>query len=216
MNTTIYHKQSGLSAGEAGFTLIEMLVSIGLFAIVMVVCVGALLSLVGANKKAQALESVMNNLNISLDDMTRSIREGSAYNCGAVGVPLLTGGNNADCSTGNTTFSFAPFGSNTADASKRTVYKYVTSAPGSPCVTTSGVGGCITRSQNAGVYSSITAPEVSITDMQFYVVGSASGGADITQPRVIMTVEGRAGGGMVKDSTTFHLQATALQRVLDL
>ena len=44
---------------QDGFTLIEMLVSIALFAIVMVVCVGALLSLVTANKKAQALESVM-------------------------------------------------------------------------------------------------------------------------------------------------------------
>ena len=68
------------STTRSGFTLIEMLVSIALFAIVMVVCVGALLSLVGANKKAEALESAMNNLNISLDDMVRNAREGTGFN----------------------------------------------------------------------------------------------------------------------------------------
>src|SRR3989344_8697452 len=52
-----------------GFTLVEMIVAIALFSIVMVVSVGALLALVTANRKAQALQSVMNNLNIALDGM---------------------------------------------------------------------------------------------------------------------------------------------------
>src|SRR3989338_2524865 len=50
-----------------GFTLVELIVSIGLFAIVMLISVGALLALTGANRKAQALQSVMNNLNVALD-----------------------------------------------------------------------------------------------------------------------------------------------------
>ena len=67
----------------------------------------------------------------------------------------------------------------------------------------------------------MTAPEVSITSMEFYVVGSTPGcdtvsPCDPIQPRVIITISGTAGGGNVKTSTTFHLQATALQRALDL
>ena len=96
-----------------------MLVSIALFAIVMVVCVGALLSLVGANKKAQALESVMNNLNISLDDMARSIREGTNYDGtgkiynGTVGCTSNSGGGLNDCTGGTQVFKFAPYGVDT-------------------------------------------------------------------------------------------------------
>src|SRR3989338_5238251 len=78
-----------------GFTLVEMIVAIGLFSVVMVVCVGALLSLVNANRKAQALQSVMNNLNIALDGMARSVRMGNTYD-GSTGCVGNTGGAN-DC-----------------------------------------------------------------------------------------------------------------------
>ncbi len=189
-----------------------MLVSIALFAIVMVVCVGALLSLVGANKKAQALESVMNNLNISLDDMVRAIREGTNFN-GSVGCASNTGGGPDDCTGGTQTFSFAPYGIDTTHSYTPTVYEYVMSGS-TNCTTTTGAGGCIMRSENGGPFYPLTAPEVSVTGMEFYVVGTASG--DTIQPRVIITISGTAGGGSVKTSTTFDLQATALQRALGL
>jgi prepilin-type N-terminal cleavage/methylation domain-containing protein len=207
-----YSNKAGFTQTSKGFTLIEMLVSVALFAIVMVVCVGALLSLVGANRKAQALESVMNNLNISLDDMVRAMREGSVYDCGNIGTTPT------DCANGSNTFSFAPYNTDTSKPYQPTVYKYVVSAPNTICVTTTGSGGCIIRSQNGGTtFSSLTAPEVSITSMYFYVVGTASGiSGDNNQPRVIITIVGTAGGGNVKASTTFHLQATAVQRALDL
>ncbi len=198
---------------ETGFTLIEMLVSIALFAIVMVVCVGALLSLVVANKKAQALESVMNNLNISLDDMVRSIRAGSTFNCGSTAVPNL-GVTAADCTAGDTTFSFTPFGKDATVQNQRTVYRYISNCP----TPSGGTVGCIERSLDGGAdYDSLTAPEVSISAMEFYVVGTLAGSAgDHTQPRVIITISGTAGAGNVKTSTTFHLQATAMQRALDI
>ena len=65
-----------------GFTLIEMMVSIALFAIVMVMSMGAILSIVAANKKAQALNSVMTNLNFAVDSMSRDIKTGYNYHCG--------------------------------------------------------------------------------------------------------------------------------------
>ncbi|MEK7093249.1 MAG: type II secretion system protein, partial [Patescibacteria group bacterium] len=93
-----------------GFTLIEMIVSVGLFAVVMIICVAALLSLVDANKKAQAIQSVMNNLNVAVDGMVRSIRMGTNYHCGTdlsvtSGLP-----SSRDCAyPGESFFQFEPF-----------------------------------------------------------------------------------------------------------
>src|SRR3989344_3008012 len=66
---------------ERGFTLVEMIVSVALFAIVMLIAVGALLSVVEANRKAVAMQSVINNLNVAIDGMVRSIRQGQTYLC---------------------------------------------------------------------------------------------------------------------------------------
>ena len=94
--------------GSRGFTLIEMLVSVALFAIVMLIAGSTLLSLVYANRKAQALQSVMNNLNISLDDMVRNVRMGSNYRCGSQ--------EGTDCASGATSSTSRHFG---ADPSNR-------------------------------------------------------------------------------------------------
>ena len=59
-----------------GFTLIEMMVSVALFAIVVMISMTAVLSVVDSTKKAQSLKSVMNNLNFALETMTRSIKTG--------------------------------------------------------------------------------------------------------------------------------------------
>ena len=176
----------------------EMMVSVALFAIVMMVCVEVLLSLVTANRKAQALQSVMNNLNITLDGMVRPIREGSNFHCG--------GGLNTsvqDCPAGNTSFAFEPFGN--TPANQPWVYSF--------SVDGSGVGR-IYKSVNGQAPIAITAPEVNIEDMEFYVVGTARG--DQTQPKVIIVIKGTAGTAGSKAATTFHIQATSVQRVLDL
>ena len=62
-----------------GFTLIEIMVSLAIFAIVVVVATGALLSTIDATKKAQATQTVLTNLNLALEGMTREIRTGSNY-----------------------------------------------------------------------------------------------------------------------------------------
>ena len=187
---------------DAGFTLIEMVVAVGLFAVVMMICVDVLLSLVGANRKAQALQSVMNNLNIALDGMVRSIREGTEYD----GSQLCSGnsGGAKDCTNGGSKFSFEPYGNASSDPPR--VYTF--DEDGSVCGAHR-----ICKSEN-GPPIAITAPEVSVDEMTFYVIGSTSG--DSTQPKVIIVIQGSAGAIGTKARTTFHIQATAVQRVLDL
>lgn len=60
----------------AGFTLIELLVSIGLFSVVVIIVAGAISSVINANKQAQVVTSVVNNLNFTLESMTRAIKTG--------------------------------------------------------------------------------------------------------------------------------------------
>lgn len=190
---------------EKGFTLIEMIVAVALFTVVMVVCVGALLSLVNANRKAQSLQSVMNNLNITLDGMVRSIREGSVYH--GAGGDASCGDTNYttphDCPDGGTVFAFEPYGNTSSD--QPWIYSFA--------VDSSGVGR-IYKSENGGAAVPITAPEVSIQEMEFYVVGTTPG--DATQPKVVIVIKGTAGVAGSNTQTTFQIEATAVQRLLDL
>lgn len=180
---------------EAGFTLVEMIVAVGLFGVVMIVAVTSLLSLIDANRKAQALQSVINNLNIAIDGMSRSIREGSNYRCNAP--------NGGDCTDGSATaLYFEPYGGDRAVQSDDIVYSFHDKR--------------IYKSTIGGTEIPITAPEVEINSMTFYVVGTARGGSDTQQPKVMMIIKGTAGAEKTKTRTTFHVQSTAVQRVLDI
>lgn len=66
---------------KSGFTLIELMVSISLFSAVMVIVIGALLALNNANRRAQAVRAVIDNLNFAMEDVTRSIRTSTAIEC---------------------------------------------------------------------------------------------------------------------------------------
>ncbi len=183
----------------AGFTLVEMIVATALFSVVMLVSVSALLSLVNANRKAQALQSVMNNLNIALDSMVRSARMGSDYD-GSEGCGSADSLNPNDCLVGTATLSFKPFGSTAA----AWIYRLNLSTHR------------IEKSVTGDLFDAfpITAPDVTIDDLKFYVVGTTRG--DVTQPKIVIVVKGSAGAPGSKARTTFHIQSTAVQRILDI
>ena len=184
-----------------GFTLVEMMVAVTLFAVVMVVATGSLLSLVTASRKAQSLHSVMDNLNIALDGMVRNMRMGDTYRCG--GPNPVT----PNCTDGDTSVYFEPFGDSTpGDSSDDWVYWYDEDENGI---------GRLYRSEDGGSNSyAITAAEVDIEEMEFFVIGATEG--DTAQPRVVVVMKGTAGADDVRTRTTFHIQATATQRSLDI
>lgn len=59
-----------------GFTLVEMLVSVAIFSIVVLITLGAILTVLDANRKSRTLTEVMNNLNFSMEMITRSLKTG--------------------------------------------------------------------------------------------------------------------------------------------
>lgn len=64
---------------KKGFTLIEIMVSVAIFAVVVMIAIGSIISILDANRKAQSLNVIMNNLNFSFESMIRDIRTGSNY-----------------------------------------------------------------------------------------------------------------------------------------
>ncbi|KKW46894.1 MAG: hypothetical protein UY97_C0002G0005 [Parcubacteria group bacterium GW2011_GWB1_57_6] len=77
----------------AGYTLIELVVAVGLFALIMTLASGAYLVMIGVNQQSQGIATGINNLSFALETMTRAIRTGTNYSCGG-----------GDC-TGGTNFS---------------------------------------------------------------------------------------------------------------
>ncbi len=182
-----------------GFTLVELMVSLSVFITVMVISMGSILSVVDANRKSQSLRSVMDNLNYTLESMTRNIRFGSAYHCD---ITQGTASSPRDCSGGANSMA-------------------VTSSAGT-LVTYRLNGGRIARATNCvgGVVGCteyyMTGTDVTITAMNFYVSGSGTygGGSNLYQPKAIITISGYVGSKQTSKST-FTIETTVSQRMFD-
>jgi len=79
-----------------GYTLIELIIAVGLFSLVMTLASGAYLVMISLNRQVQGIATGINDLSFALETMTRDIRTGSTYNCGGLG----------DCPSGASSFSF--------------------------------------------------------------------------------------------------------------
>ena len=189
---------------KRGFTLIEMMVSVTIFSIVMLIGVGALLSLIETNRRAQAISSVMNNLNAAVEGMSRTMRVGTTYYCSQSSTPpsqsvLATPTN---CVSGQLV-GFEASDGDPNDDGDQIVYRIN--------------GTQLERSLDSGSnWVVLTSPEVSIDDFNVLVTGAPSqGSGDNIQPRAIIHIRGSA---QLPDGdvTRFVVQTTATQRLLDL
>src|SRR3989339_1212243 len=62
-----------------GFTLIELIVALGVFMVVMTITLSAFLNIMDIQKKTEAFRKVNDNLNFAMEAMMREIREGKGY-----------------------------------------------------------------------------------------------------------------------------------------
>jgi prepilin-type N-terminal cleavage/methylation domain-containing protein len=74
-----YNRQPATYKLPRGFTLLELIVSVAIFAIVMLLASGAYYTLIALARDARATTSAMNTLYFAVEDMTRAIRTGSQY-----------------------------------------------------------------------------------------------------------------------------------------
>jgi prepilin-type N-terminal cleavage/methylation domain-containing protein len=192
-----------------GFTLVEMIVAVGLFAIVMTVASGAIFSIVDANRQAQSLNSVITNLNFAVESMLRDIRTGYDYSC-------LDSSNGA-----GGTFPSIPNDTNDCAVSGGYSVSLINSAGDSVLYSFDSANHQIVKTvynhlAGTTLEGGITAPEVHIESMVFYVDGSQAPAAPASpsQPHMLVRIKGYAGLG--KNQSNFDIQTFVSQRVLNL
>jgi prepilin-type N-terminal cleavage/methylation domain-containing protein len=169
-----------------GFTLIEVIVSVGIFSLVMMIALGAIISIVGANKKAQALHSVINNLNLVVESMVREMRTGFNYGCGS----------GDSC----TEFSFDSKQITQNGSTVNVKYRFNNSK------------NTIEKAVESGPWLTLTSDSVIIDELKFFSVGI--GNYEVEQPLVLVVIKGTAlVGGKESD---FNIQTLVAQRLLDL
>ncbi len=191
---------------NAGFTLIELMVSLTVFSIVMLISVGTLLTLIDANAKAQALYMATTNLSFALDMMTRDIRIGHYYRC-----ENLNEGNHY----GNDLFSDQTAKNNCSSGNSEKALIFTRDWSGVR------VG---YRLRNEQIEQRVspsttwvpltTSNSVRVTKLDFVVENSATGGG---QPTIGINIQGEVPDGIEDESTTdFDIQTQIISRRLDI
>lgn len=206
---------------QKGFTLVEVMIAVGLFVVVMVFGIGSVLSTNTAHKKSQSQRAINDNLSFVIEDMSRNIRLGSNYRCpiglGSINpdptgyefTANITDAAAQDCEIGDEslTLSFDPMNANfddPADTSDQMAYVIYDSAIYKASAST--------FDGSAHTFIRITPPEIFI-DMQksgFTVIGTETTG---TQPRVIIRLSGTVAYKNI--TTPFDIQTTLSQRLLE-
>ena len=184
---------------KRGYTLLELIVSLGIFSLVMVVVTGAYVTLISLDRHARSQNQLVASLSFAIESMSRNMRTGTGYICN---------GNSAvrDCNAG-TSITFTD-----SEGSQITFFKKndgtIGQCTGSPCTQATAV--------------SLTDPLITIDSLTFYVrgacpqtggVGSCNG--DGRQPQATFVVKGSmaAENGEI---STFSIQSSATQRLIDL
>lgn len=183
---------------KRGFTLIEIMVSVSVFVVIMVISMGTIVTIVDANRKSQNMRTVMDNMNFTIEAMTRTIRFGTNYHCDMddVSPAAVTAPNDCDLSTGASSIVVRA-------SNGDTVYYYLT-------------GGRIARKIGiAGTPYFLTSSDVTIDKLTFWVKGSQPySTGDLFQPKVVILVGGFSGTKPTSMSS-FSMQTSVSQRAFD-
>jgi len=175
---------------KKGFTLLEMIISMGVFAVAALIGVSSLLALTNAQKKALVFQSTQDNLRFAVEAMAREIRTGNFYYCGTNLGDIPQNSSYKDCSAGGPSFNF------TNVSGQRVTYQALQNR--------------IQKSLNGGIFQAITSGDIGIEYLTFFVIGSS--GDDEFHPRVTIVARGISGVGSSRSELS--LQTTVSQRTI--
>lgn len=180
---------------KKGFTLLEMIISIGIFSVLVIASIGITLGISNAQIKAQNIQFVLDNIRFSLELITKEMRTGTNY--------ALT----ANC---------APFGSEIS---------FITSTGQERVYFLDAGGGIIWRArvpitsadcENPSRVSPFTSEEVMVERLNFTeLYGQVPGGTD-GQPRITIALTVTSRSPKLQLQSSMNLQTTIVQRLRDL
>jgi prepilin-type N-terminal cleavage/methylation domain-containing protein len=184
---SINNYKTRTSAEIQGFTLIEILVAIAIFAVVATTAISSLLFLQANAKRAQATRSIVDNIGFAVEDLSRTAQGGTTYTC--LNSDLVT---TASCVLGANTPASAV---SLVDSQGRTVKYY------RDTIMVSGVlKGVIMKQIDSGTPLALSQPNVDVQQLSFYIDGT---------DRTIIIVKAQLGG---KYQDTINIQTSVAQR----
>lgn len=203
---------------KKGFTLIETLVSLALFSVVLVISGGTIVSVIDINKRNQAISSVVNNLNYSIDSMIRDIKTGYLYKCDYGGTFTIAALKTASVVKNKTCDNSLTLISTISGI--ETVVQY-------SLVESSGQNSYIEKKVypvSGGVESSYSITDknnVNIESLKFLVKNpdaldcTPTASCDYGQPSVAVVIKGKAGNQNIEVSN-FYVQTFISQRLINV
>ncbi len=193
-----------------GFTLLELMVSIGLFLVIVTIGIQAMLNTGNNYHKTQDLRSSMDGMSFVMEEMARNIRLGSHYHCkaftGSMELPQ-------DCSTlteNSLSLAFEnvdglPYDAEGPNLEDQFIYRFSE---------VSGKGKIEKSVDGGDTFLDITPIDVDIdlSKSGFSVFGSETPD-DFIQPSVLIRISGTV---LTKtNSTNFSIQTTVSQRAIE-
>lgn len=161
---------------RAAFTLVELLVSIGIFAVITTIAVGGFVSVLKSERQVAGLLAANSNISLSIEQMAREMRTG--YNFCTVRSCLLSELNFRNARGDDITYRLQ--------------------------------SGAIERRVNSSPFQKITADNVDVKYLKFYLQGREAG--DGQQPRVTIALGVAPKGVGLKENIT-NLQTTVSARL---
>lgn len=198
---------------KKGFTLIEVVISVGLFSIVMMVSLAIILSVVDNNKKVHSVNVVVDNLNFAIDSMVRDIKTGKSYQCGT--SPIIDTTSNTSCLNSQNSNAITLI-STLYDKDKIVQYEYDKEngkiIKRSCEVDTNNTTPNQKTCQGSFFESDLTSSEINITDVKFIV---NQGNPGSVQPSVFLLIKGTSAVNPT-DASNFSIQTLISQRYLNI
>ncbi len=187
-----------------GFTLVEIMVAVSLFAIVAVITTGALVTASNVNRKAQAIKVAIDNLNFAIDSMVLNLQQGRKFHC-VRGFPLswvsiydsFMSCSDLDSPGEAIAFNFGPCpDSGSGPDCEQMIYRRYEDP-------SNNNNGSIQFWHDSGSFVDITAPEINIKDFKVHVIGNNSESA----ARALLVIKGEVNGS-TNTATEFSLENT--------
>jgi prepilin-type N-terminal cleavage/methylation domain-containing protein len=183
-----------------GFSLVEMIVAMGVFSVVLILVVSVVVGVVGSLHKSIAVKDVLDNERFILELITKELRTGSDYrkvSTAPPGCPAATVGG-----LEFTSFNQAPSLKRLYFRQNDVIWRIAMTSPGNINCTTSPP-------------EQLSSSDVVVDNMNFTVYGG-TGGPNDGQPRVTVSIKMHSSDPKFGAKTSLNLQTTITQRTRDL